>query len=267
MSIFQQMAIATGNKFTQKLLQKNVEFCQSLMGIGTGSEVTSSGERSILQLLNRHSNPPYCIFDVGANRGQFLALILEQIHDRDFQVHCFEPGTETFKMLTESVSGDRRVKLNQIGIGPEKGQAILHFDRVGSGLASLTKRKLDHFQIDFSQTESIEIETIDTYCANHQIERINLLKLDIEGHELDALSGATQMFDRRAIDIVAFEFGGCNIDTRTFFQDFWYFFSNINFSIFRVTPSGYLYPISAYSEMWEQMRTTNFVAVANHPRG
>jgi hypothetical protein len=87
--------------------------------------------------------------------------------------------------------------------------------------------------------------------------------MDIEGHELDALSGAKRMFDNKSIDIVAFEFGGCNIDTRTFFQDFWYFFSGINMRIYRVTPSGYLYRIDSYKEIQEQFRTTNFVAMSN----
>jgi len=71
------------------------------------------------------------------------------------------------------------------------------------------------------------------------------------------------MFNAKSIDLVAFEFGGCNIDTRTFFQDFWYFFREVHFRIFRITPSGYLYPIESYKEIYEQFRTTNFIAIAN----
>ena len=65
------------------------------------------------------------------------------------------------------------------------------------------------------------------------------------------------------VDMVSFEFGGCNIDTRTFFKDFWYFFSEIEFSLFRITPSGYLFPLKSYQETYEQFRTMNFVALAN----
>jgi hypothetical protein len=128
-------------------------------------------------------------------------------------------------------------------------------------MAYLTKRRLDHFGIYFNKSEKVEINTIDNYCSENAINHIHLLKLDIEGHELDALDGARKMFDKNSIDIVTFEFGGCNIDTRTFFQDFWYFFSGINMKIFRITPSGYFYPIESYKEIYEQFRTTNFIAM------
>ncbi len=155
----------------------------------------------------------------------------------------------------------RRISLNNIGIGKECGEAILHFDSAGSGLASLTKRRLDHFGVDFSKTEKVEISTIDNYCSKNAINHIHLLKLDIEGHELDALAGAKTMLNNKSIDIVTFEFGGCNIDTRTFFQDFWYFFTGLNMTIFRITPSGYLHPIDSYEEIHEQFRTMNFIAM------
>ena len=168
--------------------------------------------------------PPYCIFDVGSNMGQFLQLILENIAADGFSTHCFEPGHETFKILVDSSKRDKRFRLNNIGLGKEKGEAILHYDRVRSELASLTKRKLDHFSIDFSKEEKVRINTIDNYCSENSIDHIHLLKIDIEGHELDALAGAKRMFATESVDIVTFEIGGCNIDTRTFFQDFWYFF-------------------------------------------
>ena len=254
---------ASGNKYIQNLLERNVLFSQYLMGIGPLGGVLSSGEQAIFQVLEQKIQPPYCIFDVGSNKGQFLQLILENLTTNDFRIHCFEPGHETFKLLSESSKGDRRVTLNNIGLGKEQCEAILHYDKAGSVLASLTRRKLDHFNIDFSKSEEVVIDTIDNYCLGNSIDHIHLLKLDIEGHELDALAGAREMFSTNSIDIVTFEFGGCNIDTRTFFQDFWYFFNEANFALFRITPSGYMSPLKAYQEIYEQFRTSNFMAVAN----
>jgi FkbM family methyltransferase len=251
---------ASGNRFVQSLLERNVHVSQFLMGIGPGGAVSASGEQAIFQILRKSIKPPYCLFDVGSNKGQFLRLILASFGTDDFSVHCFEPGHEAFRFLAESLKGDKRIKLNNIGISKEKGTTVLYFDRAGSALASLTKRRLDHFGINFDKSEKIEISTIDNYCAENAIAHIHLLKIDVEGHELDVLAGARKMLDGRSIDLITFEFGGCNIDTRTFFQDYWYFFAQSNMTIFRITPSGYFYPIESYKEIHEQFRTANFIA-------
>ena len=254
----------SGNRAVQGAIEKKIQSLQELLGIGSGDGVLSSGEQAVFDILRHKFNPPYCIFDIGANQGQFLRLLLEHIAVDDFAVHCFEPGRETFKILVASLSDDRRIQLNNTGLGKEQGEAVLHFDSAGSGLASLTKRNLDHFGIDFNQSEKVKIDTIDHYCSENSIKHIHLLKIDVEGHELDVLAGAGRMFDEKAIDVVTFEFGGCNIDTRTFFRDFWHFFCKINMKIMRITPSGYFYPIESYREIYEQFRTTNFIAVSGN---
>jgi FkbM family methyltransferase len=52
------------------------------------------------------------------------------------------------------------------------------------------------------RSEKVRIETIDGYCGERGIERIDLLKLDVEGHELDVLNGGVEMFRKSAIGMV-----------------------------------------------------------------
>ena len=66
----------------------------------------------------------------------------------------------------------------------------------------------------------------------------------------------------KEIKIVQFEFGGCNIDSRTYFQDFYYFFTERNFEIYRLSPRG-LKKIDKYSESDEIFDTTNFICLNN----
>lgn len=253
----------TANKFAHRILEYNVLISQYLMGIGAGGEVIHSGERAIITKLKQFNLPSYCIFDVGANQGQFINLVLSCFKTDNFYIHSFEPSLHTFQMLTKNVKGKPNVSLNNFGLGKEKGEFNLFYDQVGSGLASLSQRKLNHFGIDFSKSEQVKLDTLDNYCQMRNIENIDLLKIDVEGHELDVLSGSSNMFQNNSIKMVSFEFGGCNIDTRTFFQDFFYFFANQDMQIFRVAPSGYLQPLPSYSEMDEQFRTTNFLAISN----
>lgn len=69
------------------------------------------------------------------------------------------------------------------------------------------------------------------------------------------------MFETGSVKIATFEFGGCNVDTHTYFQDYFYYFKEMNMDLYRITPSGYLFPMKGYSEMEEQFKTTNFAAI------
>ena len=248
-----------GNKYAQKILEKNIVFSHYLSGVGSGGGVQDSGEKSILDFLNS-KREPYCIFDVGANKGQYINIVFNELHKKSFKIHSFEPSKYTFDLLQKNAPASAKVKLNNLGLGKNVGEHTLYSNEQGSGLASLTKRKLDHFNIDFSDSEKILITTLDNYCCENGIKHIHLLKIDVEGHELDVLNGANKMFSEQSIDLVTFEFGGCNIDTRTFFQDFYYFFYEKKMKLFRITPSGYLFPIRKYKEQYEQFITTNFIA-------
>ena len=115
--------------------------------------------------------------------------------------------------------------------------------------------------IDFKESENVEIKSLNNYCKNSNIDYINLLKMDVEGHELDVLQGGQELFAKNAIDIATFEFGGCNIDSRTFFQDFWYFFKGYDMEIYRILPREKLYKIKEYKETNEQFITTNYLAI------
>jgi hypothetical protein len=86
------------------------------------------------------------------------------------------------------------------------------------------------------------------------------LKIDVEGHEMDVLAGAERMFLNRAIGLVMFEFGGCNIDTRTFLQEFFYFFKKRGMYLGRLTAHGYIREYEVYNEALEQFRTQYWVA-------
>jgi hypothetical protein len=104
-------------------------------------------------------------------------------------------------------------------LSDEAGSATLFSNEPGSGLGSLTKRKLEHFNIAFDTTETINTVRFEDYWKTTlQCRQLDMVKIDIEGHELTALKrfgGALHV-----AKVIQFEFGGCNIDTRTIFSRF-----------------------------------------------
>lgn len=255
-------AALTAGPRGQRLLQWVDRHCQSLLGVGSGSEVAESGERAVFRLLLRRRPPPLVVCDVGANRGQFLGMAMAALGGVPHSIHCFEPGRATFEMLRRAHGTAPGVTFNNVAVGRASGEATLWYDEEGSGIASLTRRDLAHFGTSFDKSETVRTVALDDYASSHGIERIDLLKLDIEGHELDALAGAQGLIGRGAVGMVLFEFGGCNIDTRTYFRDFWKLLTSAGMRLHRITPAGSLFPIPAYDEILEQFRTTNFLAVS-----
>jgi FkbM family methyltransferase len=239
------------SRLAHKLLTLGIRAAYALMGVGTAGRTALSGEAVSVKRLR----PGAVIFDVGANVGQFATLAQTV---PNCKLYCFEPGKHTFAALSENI---HRATLFSLALAAEPGTLTLHYDHAGSGLASLTKRRLDHHGIGFEGSEQVDVETMDRMCAQLGVTSIDLLKIDVEGHELDVLRGAKDMLAKRAIGSVQFEFGGCNIDTRTFFQDFYYFFKDAGMVIHRITPSGYLHPITQYRELNEQFGTTNYLAI------
>jgi FkbM family methyltransferase len=236
-------------------ISKKIERLTSIsQGKGYGS---TSVKKEVKTCQSFAVAPLKLAIDIGGNIGAYSAELRHG--NSELEIHIFEPSKINVEKLRIRFSDDRSVKIVPVGIAEVSGHTTLFSDTPGSGLASLTKRRLDHFKIDFETTEEVETIRFEDYWINELGSRqIDLVKIDIEGHELSALNGFGKAINFSRV--IQFEFGGCNIDTRTFFQDFWYFFDNNGFDIYRVTPFG-AELISKYREQDEYFSTTNYIAV------
>jgi FkbM family methyltransferase len=248
-------------KTNKQSLQKMFEnlYLFSLHGMGFGEcEMETDGERVMLIRLGKEYNKreKLTIFDVGANIGKYSMACLECT--KNPEIYSFEPSKKTFKILMDNLK-DRNIKTYNIGFGDKNGTKTLFYDTDGTGLASLYDRDLKHRDIYFTKNEKVKIETIDSFCKRNKIENIDLLKMDVEGNELNILKGAKEMLKNRKIKKIQFEFGGCNIDARTFFRDFWNILSE-DYHIYRMVYKG-LYLIKEYKEYCEIFATVNYLAI------
>lgn len=260
-AVVQLTACVTGNKPGQALIGRLVSWLQLLQGVGSGCSVELSGEKGVLrQLAGRANGRTVMVFDVGANQGQFLRAVRSVFGGAPYSIHSFEPGMGAFRTLSAEFGRFDNVMLNHQAVSDRSGTATLWFDAPGSAGASLVRRDLSHVGREFSSEESVPTVTIDEYCHANRIEYIDLLKIDVEGHELEVLKGASRALESGRIGMVLFEFGGCNVDSRSFLRDFWRLFSSVDMRLGRLTPSGYVVPLSRYSEALEQFRTANYVA-------
>lgn len=245
-----------GNKEKYAFWYEVYKMALNGMNIGLAGDVFSSGEENVLCLLEKMGKIE-TIFDVGANTGDYTDMLTR--HFPNAKIHCFEPAKATFRVLKENIREKDNIILNNFGLSNRKGEQDLYYDQEVSGLASLYQRQLDHINIDFSHHEKIQLDTIDDYCERSKIESIDFLKMDIEGNELNALKGAAGLLKRGGIGAIQIEFGGCNIDSRTFFRDFWNLLHE-DYSMYRILKDG-LWEITNYTERLECFSYTNYFFV------
>ena len=249
-----------GRKSLQSIFERLQRLSLKGMNYGRASDYQHNGETDALKTVQSmiHSDSAV-LLDVGANKGEFTKRIVETWKGRPYQLYAFEPSQKTFAMLQNAIPKSGTVHLVNMGLGDKPGHVDLFSDKEGSGLASVYPRDLSYHQIKFSNHETIEVTTLDLFCEQNKISYIDFLKLDVEGHELAVLSGGKRMFGEGQVKIVQFEFGGCNIDSRTFFRDFYNFFKK-DFELYRILSNG-LQPIYTYSEKLEVFLSANYLAV------
>ena len=134
-------------------------------------------------------------FDVGANLGQTADRLVRAFPEA--ATYCFEPVPDTFEQLKLNVSSCRQVRPFNLGMSDTVEQCCMR-------LADASGRN----RVDAQAQEdgvTVQLNTLDHFCRKQNIERINLLKIDVEGHEMQVLRGADGLLSQRRIDFVVCE--------------------------------------------------------------
>jgi len=159
----------------------------------------------VLTLCGRASRT---VFDVGANEGQSARNFLELFPDS--KIYSFEPLPEAYTSLEALARLHKRIVPLKVALGAENGAAVLNQNALNatssvlsvspssgafvSGSALSTQRRVD-----------IRIATLDAVAAEHRIDSIDLLKIDVQGYELEVLKGASQMLSAGRIRAIVLE--------------------------------------------------------------
>jgi FkbM family methyltransferase len=231
------------------------------MNVGAGGDVDSSGEAPFLRAvarLFRCEAGPLVVVDGGANVGDYTNAVLKAMGDR-VVVLAFEPSDKTFARLRANVRNSAGVRFFQHGLSERQETLTLFSNAEASGLASLYEHDLRHEDTTLSARERVSLRPLDDVLDETGIGHIHLLKLDMEGHELSARRGARRAVDEGRIDLIQFEFGGCNIDSRSYLRDF-HNLLGTNYVLHRLLRGG-LRKLPRYAETQESFLTTNYIAV------
>lgn len=141
----------------------------------------------LIRRLFANSRP--VILDVGGNRGQYVLRLKASWPMAE--IHTFEPFPQLAALLRELATVNQwgGLFVNQCLLGHAPGTGHLFFD----GTETTTASTVAGFQSNHRHSIEVERTTLDDYVRQAGLNRIDLLKIDVEGGELEVIEGAAQM--------------------------------------------------------------------------
>lgn len=139
------------------------------------------------------------IIDVGANKGQSIEFFLKMYPN--VKIYSFEPNHKLYNNLVEKYQSNKNIKLHNFGVSNTKGELIFHenildetstFEELNFDSKYLKKKakllgvKKENIIVDKYKVEVIQLTD---FLRNNPNKFFDVLKIDVEGHELQCLQG------------------------------------------------------------------------------
>ncbi|MFV2033041.1 MAG: FkbM family methyltransferase, partial [Gammaproteobacteria bacterium] len=153
------------------------------------------------------------IFDIGANIGRFTTFASRQV-GKDGQVYSFEPLPYPRKILTHMkvMRNLKQVTISSCALSDVSGDATMFIPlKDGKPQTSLAYIVDSDTDAGDNQSEHVQVITLDKFCADHSVEKVDAIKCDVEGLEYNVFIGGVHTLKKFKPVIY------CEIDT-TFYD-------------------------------------------------
>jgi FkbM family methyltransferase len=152
------------------------------------------------RLLNNIENG--VILDVGAHIGDTTEMYRNYFPG--YKIFCFEPFSESCDYLKKRFINDSNIKIVETALGSKDETKTLYVSNF-SNLNSLQRPNERSWGFADKKSVDVETTTLDQFCHNNDIKQIDILKLDVQGSELDVLMGSKTLLKKGSISLVYVE--------------------------------------------------------------
>lgn len=174
--------------------------------------VRNSRDDSAFALQKQILETAATIFDIGGHMGQTSERYLTLYPDAE--IHYFEPQEKAVRQAEKHLSG-QNVHINNTAVADAPGEATFHINgfTAASSLQVPHEKAADNWPaaaMRVRKTVTVPVTTVDAYCEERNIDAIDILKIDVQGHEYRVLQGARDLLSRGGIKLVYFEYIHCD---------------------------------------------------------
>lgn len=187
-----------------------------------------NGERWVLEQLRGMG--VRTVVDVGANVGRWAKLAAATLPEAT--VFALEIVPATYERLQAETAEEPRIRCFNLGLADEVGRMTIHYRPDASAHATFTA----YPHVGAAQELECEVVTGDAFLRAQALERVDLLKLDVEGAEHLVLAGCRTALAGGRIRLVQFEYGRVNILTRYLLKDFYDLFRGYGYVVGKIFP-------------------------------
>lgn len=170
-------------------------------GIERKLYLTGSYEKGLLRILDKLVKPGDIVVDAGANIG-LISIFCALRAGQSGMVLSFEPHPETYPILQKNIAinGISQIKAYKKALGSASGTAKIYSNlQINRGAASLVEFREDSPSFD------IEVDSLDEVLKQQKISHVDLIKIDVEGFEMEVLKGAEGILSRENGPILVVE--------------------------------------------------------------
>ncbi len=175
-------------------------------------------EKIDIKIIEKYVRIGACCFDVGANIGYYSLHMAKAVGSKG-RVFAFEPDPANIERLDRNIALNHQtgvIKTYQLGLSSESTTKT--FSRTldsNSGWGRIGECD------DLPDKLEIKTVSLDDFVADNQIEKIDFLKCDIEGHEFEFLKGADRTLKAGKIEMILIEYCGYVLEKQGHFvQDY-----------------------------------------------